>query len=112
MIPPFAPDMVSDFPAAIHKSALPGPVGRRAYLSLVSCITPDALIVIFPALPAKPLCDEMDPFAAPSRDKNRSRTFMMMSPALPKPKLSRLGSRHSSSSEYLRLPSGHHPGHL
>ena len=36
MIPPFAPDMVSDLPSRdIHKSALTGPVRRRAYLPLV-----------------------------------------------------------------------------
>ena len=89
MIPPFVPDMVSDFPAETSTNPpLPDPLVVALICPWSSCITSDALIVIFPALPAKPPCDEIDPVAAPLRDKNRSRTFMMMLPALPKAKLS------------------------
>ncbi len=89
MIPPFAPDMVSDFPAATSTNP---PLPELFVVALIcpslSSIRSAALIVMFPASPARVLCVEIDPVAAPSRDKNRSRTFMMMSPALPKAKLS------------------------
>ena len=97
MIPPFAPDMVSDLPAATStESALTGTVGRRAYLPLVEFYPASCSDRNIPRITGKSRSAiEMDPVAAPSRDKNRSRTFMLMSPALPKAKLSAVSSRPS-----------------